>query len=137
MIMRKTNQKKRMKIKKVNQFYCVFEVEVIQTFFPNHIPIRKFFNYLLTETKELLEKEPERVDESNDDPTICGEEEIELAELVGQPKIEIECFHCDEHFNSISNLDEHLYTKHQIDREKHAAYLKWQSNKIPKTEGKN
>ena len=97
----------------------------------------KYFNCLPAETKELLEKEPERVDESNDDPAICGEEGIELGELVDHPKREIECFHCDEHFNSISNLDEHLYTKHQIDREKHAAYLKWQSNEIPKTAGKN
>ena len=101
------------------------------------MPIRKYFNYLHAETKELLEKEPEPEDESNDDPTTCGEEGIELDELVDQPRKEIDCFLCDQHFNSISNLDEHLYTKHQIDREKLVAYLKWQSNEIPKTAGKN
>lgn len=109
----------------------------ITNLFYNHIWILKYFNYLHAETKELLEKEHEPVDESNNDPTICGEEGIELGELADQPKREIDCFLCDEHFNSISNLDEHLLSKHQMDREKHAAYWKLQSNEIPKTTGKN
>ena len=77
------------------------------------------------------------MDESNKDLAVCTEEWIELDVMVDQPKREIDCFLCDEHFNSISNLDEHLLAKHQMDREKHAAYLNWQSNEIPKTAGKN
>ena len=70
------------------------------------------------------------MDESNDDPTICGEEGIGLGEMVN-------CILCDKRFNSILNLNEHLITKHQLDREKITAYMKWSSNEISKTKGKN
>ena len=92
--------------------------------------MRKYFNYLATETKELLKKEPEPMDKSNDYLNICGEEGIELCEMV-------DCVLCDERFTSILNLNEHLITKHQMDREKLTAYLKWYSNEICKTKGKN
>ena len=76
------------------------------------------------------------MDESNNDLAIRSKEGIELHNMVGQPKRAIDCFLCEEHFNSISNLDEHLLAKHQMDREKHAAYWKWQSNEISETQGK-
>ena len=122
---------------KVSQKYFMLISDLCKPIIPNHISITKYFNYLPTETNELLEKEAEPMDESNDDPTICGEESIEHGELLETPRKEIDCFLCDEHFNSISNLDEHLYSKHPIDRDKHAAYWKWQSNEVPKTAGKN
>ena len=82
-------------------------------------------------------KEPESVDESNNDRAIPSEEGIELDEMVDQPKREIECVNCEERFDSIVNLDEHLITKHRMDREKLSTYLKWHSNEISKTQGKN
>ena len=71
-------------------------------------------------------KEPESIDESNNGLVIRSEEMIELETMVDPAKIKIDCFLCDEYFNSRSTLDEHLLVEHQMDREKHAAYLKWQ-----------
>ena len=84
-----------------------------------------------------MEKEPEPMDESNNDLATRAEEGIELDEVVDQPKPDIDCFLCEERFNSISNLHEHLLEEHQADRDKYAAFLKWQSNEISKTQGKN
>ena len=77
------------------------------------------------------------MDDSENGLAIHSEEGIELEQIVDQPRRGIECLFCEERFNSVSNLDEHLITKHQMDREKHATYLKWQSNEISKTQGKN
>ena len=77
------------------------------------------------------------MDNSNDDFTICCEDGIELGEIVDQTKREIDCFFCEEHFNSFSDLDAHLLAKHQMGLEKLSAYLKWQSNEVSKTKGKN
>ena len=77
------------------------------------------------------------MDEFNNDLTIPSEAVIELDEMVDQPKTEIDCFLCEECFDSISILDEHLSTKHQMDKEKLSAYWKWQSNEISKMKGKN
>ena len=77
------------------------------------------------------------MDEFNNDLTIPSEAEIELDEMVDQPKTKIDCFLCEECFDSISILDKHLSTKHQMDKEKLSAYWKWQSNEISKMKGKN
>ena len=82
-------------------------------------------------------KEPEPIDESNNGLAIRSVDRIELEETIDPAKIEIGCFLCDENFNSRSTLDEHLLVKHQMDREKHVAYLKWQPNEVSKTKGKN
>ena len=76
------------------------------------------------------------MDEFNNDLSIPSEDKIELDEMVDQPKREIDCFLCEKCFNSISTLDDHLSTKHQMDKEKLSAYWKWQSNEIQKTNGK-
>ena len=77
------------------------------------------------------------MDEFNNDLSIPSEDEIELDEMVDQPKREIDCFLCEKCFNSISILDEHLSTKHQMDKEKLSAYWKLQSNDISEMKGKN
>ena len=85
-------------------------------------------------------KEHEPIDEYNKDLPVRTEEGIELDVMVDQPKREIDCFLCEERFNSAVDLDEHLLTKHQMlkmDREKLSAYWKWQSNEISKMKGKN
>ena len=77
------------------------------------------------------------MDEFNNDLATPSEDGIELHEMVDQPNREIDCFLCEERFNSISILDEHLSTRHQMDKEKLSAYWKWQSNETSKTKGKN
>ena len=68
-------------------------------------------------------------------PVIRQEEAIELVEIKGDVKEVVECLICNECFDTISLLENHMSSTHQIDREKLIAYKKFLTSKTTTEEG--
>ena len=80
------------------------------------ICLNLYFVSIYTESKELLEEISGEIASAND-PKICSEEGMELAEIGHNDKEHIKCFLCVKRFNTTSTLDQHLLEEHQVDDE--------------------
>ena len=91
----------------------------------------------MIETKKLLKEEPEELRDCVDKTVPHVEDVIENVEMRDLMEEPMKCFHCDDLFGSILEMEDHLSEKHQIDREAVRAFNKWYTKKTDAMEGKN
>ena len=84
-----------------------------------------------------MKPEPEKIIDSVNEVVVHVEDGTEHVEMQDLIEVKMKCFHCDNRFGSIIEMEDHLSEKHQIDREAVRAFNKWYSNKTDAMEGKN